>query len=104
MPIGIPIDPTATSMDSRLPCVVDPRRPDNCTPILACDAPAVLACNARGCTCDVPAPTLPTIACSFTVSYPADNPGAVLVTPMPDACAASLELAVAALLARLLAP
>lgn len=88
-------------MEGRLPCVVDARRPDNCTPILACDAPAVLACTPRGCTCTIPAPTV--APCTATITYPADNPGAVLVA-VPDYCAESLTLALAALLARLMAP
>lgn len=87
--------------DSRLPCTVNPAAPDNCTPILACEPPAVLSCGARGCLCVEPEPKVAT--CTFTVSYPANDPGAVLVT-VPDACAASLEIALAALLARLLAP
>lgn len=85
-------------MDSRTPCVTDPQRPDNCG-FTVCAPPLAYSCNARGCVCVEPA--APTLACSFTVSYPADNPGNVMVTPPPDACP-GLEIALAALLAKLL--
>lgn len=87
--------------DPRFPCVVNPHAPDNCTPILACQEPAALSCTARGCVCQ-PAPP-PVEKCAFTVTYPVNDPGTVLVSAPSDACAAGMELAVAALLARLLA-
>ena len=87
-------------MNPRLPCIVNPEAPDNCTPILACEAPAVYSCGPRGCVClDPPAPTL---KCTVVITYPQNDPGTMYVS-VPGACEASLELALAALLAKLLA-
>lgn len=81
-------------------CVVDPQRPDNCTPILRCDAPAVLNCTARGCTCEIPPPQIK--QCTFVLVYPADQPQNVIVGS-PDPSCPGLEFALAAVLAKLLA-
>lgn len=85
--------------DPRASC--SPQTPENCTPIPGpCEPPFVLACWPRGCACIVSPPPL----CNVTISYPSNDPANVFVTlPQGEACAATVELALAALLARLLA-
>lgn len=65
-----------------------------------CDPPLVRVCdltNPQSCRCEAAS------ACTLTISYPANDPNAVVASPVPAYCdGAGLELAVSIILMRML--